>query len=104
MYVLDGEDAVSEAGAIDVYKPKPAGSEEAQEGELIEQIAAGGMEFPNGIAISSATGQIVVADGAKGLVYVFSGSGGLEAKFNGASSPLGSFGREEAEGTCRRWQ
>ncbi len=98
VYVVDSEDALSEAGVVDVFKPKPAGPDEAQEGELVRQLSGGGMELPNGVAVSPVSGQVVVADSAKGLVYLFGASGAPEGKFTGSGSPLGAFGKEEAEG------
>ena len=95
--MVDSEDAVSGVGAVG-RQPRPMGSGEAAEGEVIRQLTDEGMEQPNGVAVSRATGQVVVADSAKGLVYVFGPSGSLESKFDGSGPPQGSFGKEEAEG------
>ncbi len=98
VYVVDGEDANLSVGVVDVFKPKPAGPEEGQEGELLRVLSKGAMEEPNGVAVDSSTGRVYVADSAKGSVYEFSASGVAEGKMNGASSPQGAFGKEEAEG------
>ncbi len=98
VYVLDGEDANLSVGVVDVYKPQPPGPEEGQEGELVRVLSKGAMEEPNGVAVDSSSGRVYVADSAKGSVYEFSASGIAEGKLNGASSPQGAFGKEEAEG------
>ena len=99
VYVVDAEDASSGEAAIDVFKPKPAGSEEAAEGDLLRQISSPQMEEPNGVAVSRASGTVLVADSVKGTVFKFSAAGVAEGKFNGKGSPQGTFlGPEEEEG------
>ncbi len=102
VYVVDGEDPVSERGAVDVFKPNPAGPQEAQEGEFVEDLGVGKgvrLEEPNAIAVSAATGTVYVADSVQGEVDRFSDAGVLEAKMNGSGSPLGTFGGgRDAEG------
>lgn len=99
VYVVDGEDLRLGEGAVDVFKPKPAGPGEGEEGDLVRQLVAGHLEEPNGVAVSKASGTVYVADSAKGAVYKFSATGAAEGKLNGAGSPQGSFkGPEEEEG------
>ena len=100
VYVVETEDPVSEHGAVYVFKPTPAGPEEAQEGEFVRDLGAGKgvkLEEPNGIAVSAATGTVYVADSVKGLIDQFSPSGTLEAKLRGSGSPLGPFSGGEAD-------
>jgi hypothetical protein len=99
VYVVDGEDPDIGAGAVDVFKPKPSGLEEALEGELVRVLSAGKMEAPNGVVVSRSSGKVFVADSSKGVVYEFSAAGHLEGKLTGSGSPQGSFrGPEEEEG------
>ena len=99
VYVLDEENPELGMGAAYVYKPRPPGAEEGQEGELIRTVSQG-MEEPNAIAISPSTGEVYIADSPMGLVYEFSASGASEGKpLNGSTSPQGKFrGPEEEEG------
>ena len=101
VYVLDGEDPLSERGAVDVFKASPAGPQEAQEGDFLRNLGAQKgvkLEEPNAIAVSAATGGVYVADSIQGEVDVFSSQGLPEAKINGSGSPLGTFGGGRAEG------
>ncbi len=98
VYVVDGEDPKLSEGVVDVFKPKPTGPEEDLEGSLVRVLSKGGMEEPNGIAIDGESGRVLVADGARGAVYEYSAAGAFEGKMNGSSSPLGGFGKGEAEG------
>ena len=99
VYVVDGEDPSSGEGAVYVFKPRPAGGEEALEGEVVRVLSTKGMEEPNGVAVSAALGKVFVADSAKGAVYEFSAAGVLEGKpFTGKGSPQGAFGVREEEG------
>jgi DNA-binding beta-propeller fold protein YncE len=87
--------------AVDVFKPKPAGPEEAKEGEFLHTLSGAKpkLEEPNGVAVSAATGEAYVAETGKGLVYVFGSSGAFKSKLNGAGSPQGTFaGKEEEAG------
>ena len=99
VYVVDREDQTLQTGAVDVFRPRPAGPEEMLEGERVGVLSAGRMEEPDGVAVSDGTGRVLVADGAKGAVYEFSASGAFEGKLTGAGSPQGSFaGSAEEEG------
>jgi hypothetical protein len=97
VYVLDGSN-----NRVDVYKPKPPGSEEAQEGAYLSALKGVKLEEPNAIAVDASTGRIYVADSVKGVVDVYSSSQAFEAKVTGAGSPEGSFrGPEGEEGNVR---
>ncbi len=99
VYVVDSEDLSLSEGVVDVFKPKGAGPEEADEGDVVRVLAAGHMEEPNGVVVSSGSGKVFVADSAKGAVYEFSSGGVFEGKVTGSGSPQGSFrGPEEEEG------
>ena len=99
VYVVDGESSELGEGVVDVFKPQPAGPEEAHEGTFVRSLTSGKMELPNGVAVSGASGEVFVADSAKGTVYEFAASGSLEGKLTGVGSPQGSFrGSEEEEG------
>jgi hypothetical protein len=96
-----GDVFVVDAGnsAVDVFKPKPAGSEEASEGEFLHTLTGTKLEEPNGVAVSAATGKAYVAETGKGAVYVFGSGGAFESKLTGSSSPQGTFrGKEGEEG------
>ena len=94
VYVVDTANNV-----VDVFKPKPLGPEEAQEGGLISTMSAARLEEPNAVTVDSASGSVYVADSAEGAVDVFSDAGSYEGKITGAGSPDGSFfGPEEEEG------
>jgi hypothetical protein len=97
VYVVEAENAETGLGAVEVFKPKPAGPEEALEGDLVRSLTSGKMEEPNGVAVSGASGQVFVADSAKGGVYEFAASGAFEGKMTGSSSPQGSFLGKEGE-------
>jgi sugar lactone lactonase YvrE len=97
VYVVDGASPETGLGAVQVFKPKPAGPEEASEGDLVRSLTSGKMEEPNGVAVSGSSGQVFVADSAKGGVYEFAASGAFEGKITGSSSPQGSFLGKEGE-------
>jgi hypothetical protein len=98
VYVVDSENSELGKGAVYVYKPKASGSEEGTEGQLVRTLTAGGMEQPNGAAVSARTGKLYVADSAAGDVYEFSAAGAEEGKpLTGASSPQGKFAGAEGE-------
>jgi len=99
VYVVDGEDPASGAGAVDVFRPNPAGATEAEEGVLSNVLVpkGTGMEEPNGIAISRESGEALVADSAEGAIYEFGAGGTFEAKLRGAGSPQGTFGGPDEE-------
>jgi hypothetical protein len=97
VYVVDAKSLAGGGGVVDVFKPKPAGTEEASEGDLVRSLTAGKMEAPNGVAVSRSTGRVLVADSAKAAVYAFDAAGELEEKLSGKGSPYGSFkGKEES--------
>lgn len=97
VYVVDSSD-----GGVDVFKPKPVGIEEDQEGAFVRTISAGGLEEPNGVAVDAGTGGVYVADSAKGAVDIYSPLGAFESKLTGAGSPEGTFrGSEGEEGNVR---
>jgi DNA-binding beta-propeller fold protein YncE len=85
--------------AVDVFKPKPAGPEEASEGEFVHTLSGAKpkLEEPNGVAVSAATGEAYVAETGKGAVYAFDSSGAFKSKMNGAGSPQGTFAGKEGE-------
>jgi sugar lactone lactonase YvrE len=99
VYVVEAENPKTGFGAVEVFKPKPAGPEEASEGDLVRSLTSGKMEEPNGVAVSGSSGEVFVADSAKGGVYEFAASGSFAGKMTGSSSPQGSFfGKEEETG------
>ena len=65
VYVIDAEDPELSVGVADVFKPKPPGPEEGQEGDLVRVLSEGKMEEPNGVAVDSASGRVYVADSAR---------------------------------------
>jgi hypothetical protein len=94
VYVVDALNS-----AVYVFKPKPAGPEEAQEGTFVSSLSGGKLEEPNGAAVDSATGKVFIADSIKGFIALYTSSGSFEKKLAGAGSPEGSFfGPEEEEG------
>ncbi len=97
LYVLDGGNNV-----VDLFKPKPAGPEEAQEGSFVSVLKGAKLEEPNAIAIDASSGQVYVADSPDGFVARYSPAGVFEEKLRGSGSPEGSFsGREGEEGNVR---
>ena len=102
VYVVDREDPETDSGAVDVFKPKPEGTEEAKEGGWLRRLTGAKLQEPNGAAVSAATGKVYVADSVVGAVYEFSAAGALEGKIKGSGSPHGSFlGKEGEEGNVR---
>lgn len=94
VYVVD-----SAGGVVDVFKPKAAGPEEAEEGEFVRTLSGAKLEEPNAVTVDPATGKVLVADSPKGVVDIYGASGALEGKLTGAGSPQGSFrGSEGDEG------
>ena len=92
VYVVDSED-----DAVDVFKPKPPGAEEAEEGAFLSTLRGGKLGEPNAIAVNASSGNVYVADSSKGLVDIYSPSGAFEGKLTGAGSPEGSFRGAEGE-------
>jgi hypothetical protein len=97
VYVVDGSNNV-----VDVFKPRPAGLEEAQEGTFVSVLKGVKLEEPNGVAVDASSGNVFVADSSKGVVDVYGASGAFERKVAGVGSPEGSFrGAEGEEGNVR---
>jgi hypothetical protein len=97
VYVVDSESLSTESGVVDIFKPRPAGPEEAQEGEYLRTLTDVPLDEPNGVAVDAGAGEVYIAASSKGEVYVFSTAGALEAKLKGAGSPQGSFRGPEGE-------
>ena len=96
VYVVDAVNSV-----VDVFRPRPAGPTEAQEGEFLGALKGGKLEEPNAVAVSAApetAGTVYVADSVKGEVAVFGVDRTFEKAMKGAGSPQGTFGKEGAEG------
>lgn len=94
LYVVDAG-----AGSVFVYRPKPPGEEEDQEGALLGKLSGAKLEEPNSATVDAATGQVLVADSIKGFVAVYRASGTFERKITGVGAPDGSFrGAQEEEG------
>jgi hypothetical protein len=98
VYVVDARDPRLREGVVDVFVPMPAGPGEGREGALVRVVGGGKLELPNGVAVSSSTGRILVADGFKGAVFAFNAEGVFEGKLNGKGSPYGSFAKEALVG------
>jgi DNA-binding beta-propeller fold protein YncE len=98
VYVVDAEDPASEHGAVDVFKPRSAGPEEALEETFVRTLVGVRLEGPNGVAVSAQTGTAYVTDSARGLVYQYAATGTFERKLKGAGSPRGSFKGAGEEG------
>jgi hypothetical protein len=97
LYVVDGSN-----NSVDLFKPKPVGPEEANEGAFLGVLKGAKLEEPNAVAVDASTGKVYVADSPKGLVDVYSSSGVFERKVTGSGSPQGSFrGPEGEEGNVR---
>jgi hypothetical protein len=94
VYVVDGKDPVLREGVVDVFEPAAEGGE----GALLRVLSAGKMQEPNGVAVSSGTGRVLVADSVKGAVLAYSAEGVFEEKLTGKGSPYGSFVREASVG------
>ncbi|HTZ65545.1 MAG TPA: hypothetical protein VMB51_15685 [Solirubrobacteraceae bacterium] len=105
VFVVEAEGAGTEHGVVEIFKPRPnptdpQGVEEGagEEGEFVGTLSGPKLEAPNGIAVSPATGRVLVADSVRGQVDAYSPSGAYETKFSGKGSPYGSFkGKEESE-------
>jgi hypothetical protein len=97
VYVVDATNNV-----VDVFKPKPSGPEEAEEGAYRSALKGGKLEEPNAIAVDASSGKVYVADSIKGVVDIYSPSGVFESQLTGAGSPEGGFrGPEAEEGNVR---
>jgi len=84
-----GDVFLLDEGAVEVFKPKPAGSEEAKEGTLLS-LAFPGLEEPTAIAVNSTEGNVYIADSGTGVVREYAPTGGAAvAKLKGKGSPTG---------------
>jgi len=97
VYVVEAKAVGIEAGAVDVFKPapNPAGDEAGEEGKFLKRLAGPGLLAPNGVAVSSATGRVAVADNVLNAVYAYGPEGTFEGKLTGKGSPYGAFGKED---------
>ncbi len=78
---------------IDIFSPKHPGPEEAQEGELVGELAApGGFSFgaEDGLAVAPTTGEVYVADPGNKAVDEFSSSGAYSTAITGSETPAGA--------------
>ena len=100
VYVVEARAVGLPSGAVDVYKPKQNPVEgEGEEGEFLRRLPSSKLREPNGIAVSSVTGQVVVADSLAAAVLTYSPEGAFEASLVGKGSPYGSFkGKTEEHG------
>jgi hypothetical protein len=97
VYVVDAS-----SNAVDIFKPKPPGPEEANEGTFLSVLKGTKLEEPNAVAVDASSGKVYVADSSKGVVDVYSPSGVFESKVTGSGSPEGGFrGPEGEEGNVR---
>jgi hypothetical protein len=97
LYVVDATN-----NAVDLFKPKPVGLEEENEGAFVSALGGPKLEEPNGVVVSAASGKVYVADSSKGAVYIYGDLGAFESKLTGAGSPNGTFrGSEGEEGNVR---
>jgi phosphodiesterase/alkaline phosphatase D-like protein len=88
VYVVEAKGVGGEGGSVDVYRPKPS---PAEEGEFLGRLSGPKLELPNGIAVSAASGRVLVADSVKGAIFAYSAEGVFEEKLTGKGSPSGSF-------------
>jgi DNA-binding beta-propeller fold protein YncE len=96
-YVVDATN-----NAVDVFKPKPPGPEEAQEGSFLGALKGVKLEEPNAVAVDASSGKVYVADSSEGFIAVYGPSRAFEGKLTGSGSPQGSFrGPEGEEGNVR---
>jgi len=91
--IVGGEDVELGVGVVDVFKPQASGPEEGGEGALVRQLTAGGLESPNGVAVSASSGMVLVADSVKGAIYTYNATGAPEGKLTGKGSPYGAFAK-----------
>ncbi len=84
-----GEVYLIDEGTMETFKPKPAGTEEAKEGEPIARSFAG-LEEPTAVAVGSGEGNIYIADSGVGAIREYAPTGGATiAKLKGKGSPTG---------------
>ena len=95
VYVLEAKSAGNGAAAVDVYEPSEA--EPGSEGRVVRRISGGNLETPNGIAVSSGSGRLLVADSVKGAILAYGANGAYEEKLTGKGSPYGSFSKKGSE-------
>ncbi len=92
VYIEDGS-----AEAVDVFKPPPAGPEEATEGTVVATIKGKpkleveNSKQANSLAVDGATGALYVANPPKRLVEVFNAAGEFERLIKGTSTPSKAF-------------
>jgi hypothetical protein len=104
VYVVETSGLGTEGGVVDVFRPlpNPEGPEEVEEdkgpeGVFVGRLAGPVLDAPNGLAVSPATGRVLVADSFKGAVYEYSAQGVYEERLNGKGSPYGPFAKEGLE-------
>jgi hypothetical protein len=105
LYVVESEGFETEGrGVVDVFKPAPnpihpeeVEEGDGEEGQFVSRLGGPKLEEPNAVAVDSATGQVLVADSAKGEILTYSDAGAFEERLKGAGSPNGSFLGEEGE-------
>jgi hypothetical protein len=89
VYVLSTEQNV-----VDIFKPKPAGPEEALDGEFVGELTVpGGFSFlfADGLTVDAATGEVYVADTNHKVIDEFSSSGSFLGSISGSQVPGGEF-------------
>jgi hypothetical protein len=92
LYVVEARGVDAPSGAIDVFRPRPTPVEgEGEEGEFLGRLSGGKPERPNGVAVSTGTGRVLVADARRGAVLAYNTEGVFEEKLTGKGSPYGSF-------------
>jgi hypothetical protein len=87
---------------IYVFKPKPPGAEEAQEGELVGELSTAGFALPEGgvgTAVDASTGTLYVPDAGNHAVDEFDGEGTFVQAFKGASESFAPFAVAVEEST-----
>jgi phosphodiesterase/alkaline phosphatase D-like protein len=94
VYVVEARSASAPGGAVDVFRPA---ANPGEEGELLRRLTGGKLRGPNGVAVSSGTGRVLVADSAGGSVLAFGADGSFEERLSGKGSPYGSFAGKSEE-------
>jgi phosphodiesterase/alkaline phosphatase D-like protein len=100
VYVVEARAVGMEDGVVDVFRPQPnpahleeVGEGDGAEGEFVRRLGGPGLEAPNGVVVSPATGRVLVADSLAGAVYAYDAQGSYEAKVTGKGSPYGVFAK-----------
>jgi hypothetical protein len=91
VYVVEEQGLATMYGVVDVFRPRLNTGEGVEEGELLRRLESPVLEEPSGVAVSAATGRVLVADSFKGAVYTYDDEGSYEGKLTGKGSPYGSF-------------